>query len=86
MKFPEYIENLCADNQIDFIKGDLQFLHQSLTRIPYDLRRSIIHQYIDAWSTAMSECDRPIAAMNVGRRAANIYLRELIDERNSKVL
>lgn len=86
MKFPEYVAKLCAENKIEFIKGDLEFLHKNLTYIPFDLRRITIHQYIDAWSNAMSECDNPIKAMNVGRRAANIYLREFINERNSKVL
>lgn len=86
MTFTEHIVKLCEENDVEFIHGDLEYLHKSLMRIPYDLRRPVIHQYIDVWSTAMAECEQPIKAMNVGRRAANTYLRELIDERNSKVL
>ncbi len=71
---------------ISLLNFDIEWIAQLLPSIPYNLRDKTLLTYIDVWSTAMSECDKPIQAMNVGRRAANIYLRELIDERNSKVL
>lgn len=86
MKFPDYIAQLYIQHKINFIKGDLEYLHKMLINISFNLREDVIHQYIDVWSTAMAECTQPLKAMNAGRRAANTYLREFIDERNSKVL
>ena len=86
MKFPDYMAHLCAPHQIELLDFDLKGIGKLIQQIPYDLRRDVMSQYVDVWARAMSECDKPIRAMNVGRRAANIYLRELIDERNSKVL
>lgn len=83
MNWINYVTELGKAKNIDLINYDTQWIMQLLANIPYDLREKTLKTYIDVWSSAMSECDRPIAAMNVGRRAANIYLRELIDERNS---
>ena len=64
-------------------KADILFIEKLLKFISYDKRHIVMKTYIDVWHKAMAECIRPIAAMNVGRRAANTYLRDLIDERNS---
>lgn len=83
MNWVNYVLELGRCKNIELINYDTQWIMKLLVNIPYDLREKTLQTYIDVWATAMSECDRPIAAMNVGRRAANIYLRELIDERNS---
>jgi hypothetical protein len=81
MKWMEFIKEVAEFRNIYLLSFDIEWLGRLLPRIPYDLRDEILITYIDVWSTAMAECDKPIQAMNVGRRAANIYLRELIDER-----
>ena len=81
MKWIEFIKEVAEFRGIVLLSFDIEWLGRLLPTIPYDLRDEILITYIDVWSTAMAECDKPIQAMNVGRRAANIYLRELIDER-----
>jgi len=82
----EFVKEVAEFRGIVLLSFDMDWLGRLLPNIPYNLRDKTLITYIDVWSSAMSECDKPIQAMNVGRRAANIYLRELIDERNSKVL
>ena len=86
MSWKNFIKEVAEFRRIELLNFDIEWLSRFLPNIPYNLRDQTLLIYIDVWSTAMSECDKPIQAMNVGRRAANIYLRELIDERNSKVL
>jgi hypothetical protein len=82
MKFPEYMEKICAENKIEFIKGDLQHLFNAIKRIPFHLRRETIHEYVNVWSSSIMSCSSPIASkcMNEGRRAANNYLKRCCNE------
>jgi hypothetical protein len=86
MKWTDFIKEVAEFRGIDLLSFDIEWLGRLLPNFSYDVCDHILITYIDVWSTAMAECDKPIQAMNVGRRAANIYLRELIDERNSEVL
>ncbi len=86
MNFHDYMLDISVSKNIELSNFDLQWLHKQMKLIPVDLRRNVMHSYIDVWAKEMAECDRSIARMNAGRRTANIWLREYIDERNNQIL
>ena len=75
MTFTEY----CAQNNIKLLPDDLKFIRKCLGRIPKGSQAAITRRYVEIWCVGMFKCDNVIKSDNSGRRAANIYLREMMD-------
>lgn len=61
---------------IKLLRDDVNFIKESLNKIPYSNRRTVLERYANTWMTAMESCDNVIRKMNAGRFAANTELRE----------
>lgn len=72
MSFRQHTESL----GIELLRDDIRFIKSQLLRIPEQLRRGVLEEYCEVWITASRLCDNPIKRDNIGRRAANIWLRE----------
>ena len=67
----------CASLGIELLRDDVKFIKHQLLQIPQQLHRSTLEQYAITWLDAMAQCDIVYRKQNLGRRAANTYLREL---------
>lgn len=77
----------CQRIGLKLLKDDMKFLEKILSHVPYNEHKRLLTQYSVIWCDAMAECKKPLSAMNLGRKAANIYLREYVnDKRKSKVV
>lgn len=66
-----------SQRKITLLRDDREFVLSLLPKIPYDRRREVLQTYLDTWSRFAGECEDPIAADNMGRRAANKYIMEI---------
>jgi hypothetical protein len=62
---------------IKLLKDDVIFIKECLAKMPYNLRRSVLERYSEEWLKGMGRSDIVSLRMNLGRRRANTYLREL---------
>jgi hypothetical protein len=73
MKFTDYAES----KGILLLRDDITWLRSRLQYVPKTHLPEILKRYVDKWVLGMQECENPVKRQNEGRRAANIYLREL---------
>lgn len=64
---------------LNLLKDDTIFLKRLVGLIPWDERKAVLSKYVEIWLNQMKTCDIVYRRQNVGRRAANIWLRELVD-------
>lgn len=67
---------------INLLRDDIIFLRVSLSKVPYNARRSTLQRYAEIWVGAMRNCGDHIKKDNVGRAAANYWLRERIESQD----
>lgn len=75
MKFTEY----CKQKGITLQPEDLKHINKCLRSIPKTQQKAVIKRYIDLWVHTMASCEKPLQAHNKGRRKANLYLLDVID-------
>ncbi len=66
----------CKENDIFLLKDDISFINLMLKFIKSEDRKSVMHSYVEIWLQAMNETDIVYKKQNIGRRAANNFLRE----------
>ncbi len=76
---PESFQLFAKTKGIKLHRDDIVFIKRCLGCIPYNQRRNTLEKYAEIWLKAMNETDKVIAKQNVGRRKANIFLRELVE-------
>jgi hypothetical protein len=79
---PESFQFFAKTKGINLHKDDIAFIKCCLGYIPYNERRKTLQKYAEIWLKAMNETDKVIAKQNVGRRRANTWLREMIENGN----
>ncbi len=71
-----FIEH-CKSLGIELLREDVMFIRERLKRIPKSSHRTVLTRYCELWCRIMRECDSDVCGMNLGRRSANSFLREL---------
>lgn len=69
-------EGHCKSLGIELLSEDVKFIRDKLKRVSTVSHKSVLSRYADAWVFAMNTCVDMTKAQNVGRRAANEFLRE----------
>jgi hypothetical protein len=72
-------EPYCQRIGLKLLKDDMKFIKKMLSYIPCNEHKRLLTQYILIWRDSMAECKNSLSAMNLGRRNANIYLREYVN-------
>lgn len=76
MVFSEY----CCSIGVNLLRDDITFIRQCLQQISYNQRKQALKEYANIWTNSMNECQNDVAAENIGRRAANLYLLNKVSE------
>ena len=74
----------CQVVGIQLLKDDIKHIRSITSNLPYDRRKSVLRGYIDNWVSAMGECDCAAQKQNMGRRAANLYLLGVLNEKRNR--
>lgn len=73
----------CEQKGIVLLRDDILFIKEQLKHHHRDDHRAILSVYVDNWLKGMSSTDIVQLRANLGRYAANTYLRELVNGRSS---
>ncbi len=63
-------------NGIHLLKDDIVFIKACLAKMPYNRRKAILSRYAEEWLKGIGSSDIVYKKQNIGRRAANNFLRE----------
>lgn len=69
----------CSTLGIELLRDDIRFIKQQLLGIPEHVRKAVLKKYSEIYLQAMADCDNVTRQQNVGRRAANLFLLELVE-------
>ena len=72
-------QQYATDKGLNLLKDDTIFLKRLVGLIPWDERKVVLQKYAEIWLNGMNTCDIVYRRQNMGRRAANIFLREFVD-------
>lgn len=72
MDFFEYASN----KGVRLLADDVRWLRSVALKIPKSQRKRVLQRYVETWCQCMDECDNELKSMNLGRSAANNYIRE----------
>jgi hypothetical protein len=75
MTFTQYANQ----HAIALLRDDITYLKVMVASISRSSRRGVLRRYVAIWVDARNTCADKLKADNIGRRAANIWIRELID-------
>lgn len=75
MTFTDY----CLQNNLELLPEDLTFIRRQLKHIPKTRQKAVMRRYVEIWINTRDECESPVRAQNLGRRAANSFLLTLND-------
>lgn len=77
MRFNQYaFETYCARVGIKLLRDDLRFIQEQLRRIPSDRHRAVMSGFTKEWLRELQIDENSPQAQNLGRRAANSWLRD----------
>lgn len=65
----------CERRNIKILKDDINFIKNILIKVPQKLHKSVINDYLNLWYDAMGKTNKSQYAQNMGRFAANSWLR-----------
>ena len=84
---PQTFHQYATDKGLTLLKDDTIFLKRLVGLIPWNERKVVLSKYVEIWLKEMHSCAIVYKRQNVGRRAANIWIRGLVDvTRKSKVV
>ncbi len=63
---------------LQLTKSDLEFILHNWFKVPNDNRPSVMREYIRRWHVVLLECEDEDKGQDLGRKAANNYLSELV--------
>ena len=66
----------CESLGIKLLREDTAFIKKMLLSISRHKQKSVLAEYAEIWLQAMNETDIVYKKQNIGRRAANNFLRE----------
>ena len=66
----------CSSLGIQLLRDDIRFIKSQLLGIPKQMHRQVLQQYADTWLRAMGSCGIVYRKQNIGRKVANVELRE----------
>ena len=73
MTFTEY----AAQHKITLLRDDITYIRKHVAGLSPKARRALLSAYVSIWCHSRDNCQNALQADNEGRRAANIYIREL---------
>lgn len=68
----------CLRHGIQLLRDDILFLEHALNKVPSERHKGLLRRYCQEWLYTLKENDKSCSAQNMGRRAANIWLREYV--------
>ncbi len=71
----------CKQDNINLLPDDLKHIRKCLSHLPNHQQREILHKYVEIYKRIMAECECPIAAQNLARKSANLYLLGVVSDR-----
>lgn len=72
MTFTDY----AAKNGCKLLPDDIKWLRSLFSNVmPKSQIQSLLKDYVALWVIAMAECNCPIKKQNLGRKAANTFIR-----------
>ena len=80
MNFKDYAKS----KGCDLLQDDVSWLRSLLLGMSNVEIQRLLRQYIDVWCESMALCNNRVKQMNVGRREANIWLRNELNYRELK--
>lgn len=69
------IKQKAIDLGFDLLYDDVVYIQRQFQRVPYNRRQEVLDEYLDIWRRVMAECESEINGQNLGRKAANEFLR-----------
>lgn len=81
-------ESHCESIGIQLLGDDVKLIKAQLLKIPQQLHKQILTTYADKFLKGMATTGIVYKQQNCGRKAANTYMNELVENgyRNSKVV
>lgn len=64
----------CQNSGLHLLKDDIKHVRRIMPKLPYELHKRVLRDYIAIWVSAMQECTCVQQKQNTGRREANLYL------------
>lgn len=77
MKFTEF----CKEKNIQLLRDDKRFIVSMVNKLPRELHKDVLTNYIDKWLLGYSEEKKTSLKQNSGRLMANSWLRESVKTR-----
>lgn len=74
---PQTFQDYTKSHGVNLLRDDIKYIRKMLVIHERHHHKAILKQYVEVWTKAMQECDNPLTADNIGRRAANSFLRDL---------
>ncbi len=68
------------ENGLKLLDDDLFYLADMLDKIPRDLHKTMMRDYVAKWVMLLGECESATQAQNLGRRAANLWLANQVEK------
>jgi hypothetical protein len=73
MTFTEYAKS----KGMHLLSDDTRYIRANVAGMPSKARHEALRRYVDTWVKARDDCICKIKADNIGRRAANEFLRKM---------
>jgi len=72
------LQQYALNRKIELTRDDIRFIRSRLHGLNYSLRQELLKRYFDVW-LAVSGGAECVREQNMGRRAANSWLRQYFD-------
>lgn len=80
MRLRSFID-FCASQQIYLLRDDVRFIDDALNYFLKNEQKRILERYIQEWHKGIEMTENEAKKQNLGRRAANNWLREEVEGR-----
>lgn len=80
---PQTFVSYAESKGIYLLRDDLKFIKRCVNGIKNEQIPIILRRYVDEWCLGMQECESVVKRQNEGRKAANFYLRRILDEKRN---
>lgn len=69
----------CSSLGIQLLRDDIKFIKSQLLHIPQQLHKRILTEYSEKFLQGIQSTDIVYRQQNIGRRNANTFIRELVE-------
>lgn len=79
---PQSFREYCLNRGVELLRDDIRFINTQIANLEQSARRAVLSKYCEVWLSAMNSCDTDLRRMNIGRKAANSWLRGCHEREN----